>query len=68
MEKIELLYKKPFLLRYDILSFIITFMIITPIINSLLIVDYLYLKFFMIIGLFFNCLFYLISETNNKYK
>ena len=55
-------------MRYDVLSFLVTYFVITPFIDYTLQLDFLYLKFFMIICLFFNCLFYLTSETNDYYK
>lgn len=65
---ITLLKSKPFLLRYDILSFIILYGILTPIIYNLIDIEFLYLKFILVITFFFNCIFYLITETNPKYK
>ena len=31
-------------------------------------IEFLYMKFFLVVLLFFNCLYYLTVETNDKYK
>ncbi len=68
MQKILLLKKRRFFMRNDILSFAITFGALVPLVNNVLNPEFLYLKFFMILAAFFNSLFFLITETNAKYR
>lgn len=42
--------------------------ILAPAVYNLFDIEFLYMKFFLVLLLFFNCLYYLIVETNDKYK
>ena len=68
MTNITLLKPKFFLLRKDILSFILMYGILAPAVYYTFNIEFLYMKFFLIVLLFFNCLYYLTVETNDKYK
>lgn len=68
MELIEYLQPKPLLLRYDILAFIVTYGIIAPLTYSFLDIEFLYLKFFYVLVLFFNCIYFLLTETKAELK
>ena len=68
MQNITLLKPKIFLLRKDILSFLLMYGVLAPTIYYTFNVEFLYMKFFLVVLLFFNCLYYLIAETNDSYK
>lgn len=68
MELIEYLAQKPLLLRYDILAFVITYGVFAPLSYLYLNVEFLYLKFFYVLVLFFNCIYFLMTETKAELK
>ena len=68
MEKITLLSKKSVFLWYDVLSFVVIYGVLAPLVYQADIVEFLYLKFFLILLFFFNCLYFLICETKDNYK
>lgn len=68
MEKISLIKEKSLFLRFDVLSFVITYLGLAPTLYYLDLVDFIYLKFFFILLFFFNCLFFLICESYDNYK
>ena len=68
MKQINLLRKRPIWLRTDILSFIVIYLGLLPLIYTTLPIEEIYIKFFFVVLFFFNCLFFFVCETNQKYK
>ena len=68
MENISLLTEKPLLLKNDILAFILIYGVMAPILLQLDLVEFIYLKFFLVLLFFFNCLFFLLCESSDYLK
>lgn len=68
MEKISLRKQKPFFLWHDVLSILLIYGVLAPILYRANFVEFLYLKFFLILLFFFNCIYFLICETKDYYR